>query len=212
MGRVFLTLLVLGLIWWGITSTFFRIYTDPFGMTTREEVRSYTAVETTRLETEAAVNIAQTQAQAAVEIASTQAYAQIESTRLLADAAIEQAREERKQTEAWTDVLPLLLLILSGGGAVWLLIMYQGRLLLVLADRGITVTHWLAQAPTGRLPEAQTQSFKQPFAQTRKYDPEAELARYAQENDLSIRRENGYYLLIDNSTNEVVKQLVAKDW
>ncbi len=212
MGRVFLTLLVLGLIWWAVTSTFFRIYTDPFGMTTREEVRSYTAVETTRLETQAAVNIAQTQAQAAVEIASTQAYAQIESTRLLADAAIEQAREERKQTEAWTDVLPLLLLILSGGGAVWLLIMYQGRLLLVLADKGITVTHWLAQAPTGRLPEAQTQSFKQPFAQARKYDPEAELARYAQENDLSIRRENGYYLLIDNSTNEVVKQLVAKDW
>ena len=212
MGRVFLTLLVLGLIWWAVTSTFFRIYTDPFGMTTREEVRSYTAVETTKLETQAAVNIARTQAQAAVEIASTQAYAQIESTRLLADAAIEQAREERKQTEAWTDVLPLLLLILSGGGAVWLLIMYQGRLLLVLADKGITVTHWLAQAPTGRLPEAQTQSFKQPFAQTRKYDPEAELARYAQENDLSIRRENGYYLLIDNSTNQVVKQLVAKDW
>jgi hypothetical protein len=212
MGRVFLTLLVLGLICLGITSTFFRIYTDPFGMTTREEVRSYTAVETTRLETEAAVNIAQTQAQAAVEIASTQAYAQIESTRLLADAAIEQAREKREQTEAWTGVLPLLLLILSGGGAVWLLIMYQGRLLLVLADKGITVTHWLAQVPTGRLPEAQTQSFKQPFAQTRKYDPEAELARYAQEHDLSIRRENGYYLLIDNSTNEVVKQLVARDW
>jgi hypothetical protein len=212
MGRVFLTLLVLGLIWWAVTSTFVRIYTDPFGMTTREEVRSYTAVETTRMETQAAMSIAQTQAQAAVEIASTQAYAQIESTRLLADAAIEQAREKREQTEAWAGVLPLLLLIFCGGGAVWLLIMYQGRLLLVLADKGMTVTHWFAQAPTGRIPEAQTQSFKPPFAQTRKYDPEAELARYAQEHDLSIRRENGYYLLIDNSTNEVVKQLVAKDW
>jgi len=212
MGRVFLTLLVLGLIWWGITSTFFRIYTDPFGMTTREEVRSYTAVETTRLETQAAVNIAQTQAQAAVEIANTQAYAQIESTRLLADAAIEQAREERKQTEAWTDVLPLLLLIFSGGGAAWLLIMYQGRLLLVLADKGITVTHRLAQAPTRRIPEIQGKSFANTSRQARVYDPEAELARYAQQQDLSIRRENGYYLLIDNNTNQIVKQLVAKDW
>lgn len=201
MGRVFLTLLVLGLIWWGITSTFFRIYTDPFGMTTRTEIR-----------TQAAVNIAQTQAQAAVAIANAQANAQIESNRLLADAAKVQAREERKQTEAWTGVLPLLLLILAGAGAVWLLIMYQGRLLLVLANKGLPVTYWLPQVPIGRLPEAQTLSFKQPFAQTRKYEPEAELVRYAQGHNMSIRRENGYYLLIDNSTNQVVKQLVSKDW
>ena len=212
MGRVFLILLVLGLICWSITSTFLRIYTDPFGMTTREEVRSYTAVETTRMETQAAVNIAQTQAQAAVEIANTQAYAQIESTKLLADAAVEQARQEREQTEAWTGVLPLLLLILAGAGAVWLLIMYQGRLLLVLADKGITVTHWFAQVPTGRILEIQAKSFTNTSRQARVYDPEAELARYAQEHNLSIRHENGYYLLVDKNTNQVVKQLVARDW
>lgn len=195
MGRVFLILLVLGLICWGITSTFMRIYTDPFGMTTREEVRSYTTIETTRLETQAAVNIAQTQAQAAVEIAHTQAYAQIESTRLLADAAIEQAREERKQTEAWTDVLPLLLLILSGSGAVWLLIMYQGRMLLLLTNSGATLPYW---STPGNLDDDS------------EFDPEEALRRYAANRNLAVRQENGYYLLIHQSTKQVVKQLVLK--
>lgn len=209
MGRVLLTLLVLGLIWWGITSTFFRIYTDPFGMTTREEVRSHTAIETTKMETQADVEIAHTQAQAAVAIANTQAYAQIESTKLLADAAKVQAYEERKQTEAWTGILPLLLLIIAGGGAVWLLIAYQGRMLLVLAQKGIAVSCLLHPVRTGRIPD---KSFTKASGQTRHYDPEETLAEYAQEHNLSIRQENGYYLLVDNNTNQVVKQLVPRDW
>jgi hypothetical protein len=208
MGRLFLTLLVLGLIWWGITSMFFRIYTDPFGMTTREEVRSYTAIETTRLETQVAVNIAQTQAQAAVQIANTQAYAQIESTRLLADAAIEQAREERKQTEAWTDVLPLLLLILSGGGAVWLLITYQGRLLLLLAGQGKTLPYWSSPDWANKAPpEASTPDNLDDDSE---FDPEEALRRYAANHNLAVRQENGYYLLVHKRTQQVVKQLVLR--
>ena len=208
MGRVFLTLFVLGLIWWAVTSTFFRIYTDPFGMTTREEVRSYTAVETTRLETQAAVNIAQTQAQAAVEIASTQAYAQIESTRLLADAAIEQAREERKQTEAWTGVLPLLLLIFSGGVAVWLLIMYQGRMLLLLSHSGATLPYWSTPDWDNKAqPEA---SIPDNLDDDSECDPEEALRRYAANHNLAVRQENGYYLLVHKRTQQVVKQLVRR--
>jgi hypothetical protein len=208
MGRVFLILLVLAAIWWGITSTFFKIYTDPFGMTTREEVRSQTAIETTRLEMQAAVGIAQTQAQAAVEIASTQAYAQIESTRLLADAAIEQAREERKQTEAWTDVLPLLLLIVASGGAVWLLIMYQGRLLLLLVGQGKTLPYWSSSDWENKAqPETSTPDNLDDDSE---FDPEEALRRYAANHNLAVRQENGYYLLVHKRTQHVVKQLVLR--
>ena len=208
MGRIFLILLVLAAIGWGITSTFFRLYTDPFGITTREEVRSYTAIETTRLETQSAVNIAQTQAQAAVEIAHAQAYAQIESTKLLADAAIEQAREERRQTEAWTDVLPLLLLILSGGGAVWLLIMYQGRLLLLLTHRDATLPYWSKPYWENKAqPEVSTPEYLDDDSE---FDPEEALRHYATKHNLAVRQENSYYLLVHKHTQQVVKQLVLR--
>lgn len=196
MGRVFLILLVLGAIW-GITATFFRIYTDPFGMTTRTEIRS-----------QAAVDIAQTQAQAEVAIANTQANAQIESTRLLADAVKEQAREERKQTEAWTGVLPLLLLIIAGVGAVWLLIMYQRRMLLILTRTGMTLPRRSSQdwdnetqprtGTPGHLDEASG------------LDPQEALRHYAAKHNLAVRQENGYYLLVHKRTKQVVKQLVLK--
>lgn len=183
MGRVFLILLVLGAIWWGVTSTFFKLYTDPFGMTTRTEIR-----------TQAAVDIAQTQAQAAVAIANAQANAQIESTRLLADAVKVQAHEERKQTEAWTGVLPLLLVILVGGGAVWLLIMYQGRLLLLLARRSVTLPYWSSLSQENKAqPESSTSEY---FKDDSKFDPEEALKCYAAKHNLAVRQENGYYLLI----------------
>lgn len=197
MGRVFLILLVLGAIWWGITATFFKIYTDPFGMTTRTEIRSQTAVD-----------IAQTQAQAEVAIANTQANAQIESTRLLADAVKEQAREERKQTEAWTGVLPLVLLILAGGGTVWLLIMYQGRMLLSLTRTGMALPPRSSQdwdnetqprtGTPGHLNEASG------------LDPQEALRHYAAKHNLAVRQENGYYLLVHKRTKQIVKQLVLK--
>lgn len=208
MGRVFLILLVLGAIGWGITSTFFKIYTDPFGMTTREEVRSYTTIETTRLETQAAVNIAQTQAQAAVAIAQAQADAQIESTRLLADAAKVQAREERKQTQAWTGVLPLLLFILAGGGAVCLLIMYQGRMMLILAQKRTPLPHRSLQDWENETqPETGT---SEQLDEVNELDPQEALRRYAAKHNLTVRQENGYYLLVHKSTKQVVKQLVLR--
>ena len=197
MGRVFLILLVLGAIWWGITSTFFKLYTDPFGMTTRTEMR-----------TQAAVDIAQTQAQAAVTIANAQANAQIESTRLLADAVKVQAREERKQTEAWTGVLPLLLIIMVGGGAVWLLIMYQGRMLVLLTRRSVTLPYWSSLSRENKAqPESST---LENLKEASKFDPEEALKRYAAKHNLAVRQENGYYLLIHQSTKQVVKQLVLK--
>lgn len=186
MGRVFLILLVLGAIWWGVTSTFFKLYTDPFGMTTRTEMRT----------------------QAAVAIANAQANAQIESTRLLADAVKVQAHEELKKTEAWTGVLPLLLVILVGGGAVWLLIMYQGQLLLPLARRSVTLPYLTS---LNRENKAQPKSSTlENLKEASEFDPEEALKHYATKHNLAIRQENGYYLLIHQSTKQVVKQLVLK--
>ena len=200
MGRVFLILLVLGAIWWGITSTLFKIYTDPFGMTTREEVRSHTTIETTRLETEAAVDIAKTQANA-----------QIESTRLLVDAAKVQAREERKQTEAWTGVLPILLLIIASGGAVWLLIMYQGRILLMLPRKGMTLPYRFPNLPQGWEGEAQPEvGTPEHLHEGSEFEPQKALRRYATKHNLAVRQENGYYLLVHKRSKQIVKQLVRK--
>ena len=202
MGRVFIGLLIVGAICWGGTNAVRTIFIDPFGVTTRTEIRA-----------QAAVDVTQTQAQAAVAVANAQAHAQIEAARYAAEAVKAEASEQRRSSEAWAGTLPILLLIVAGGGAVWLLIIYQGRLLLLLAQQGIAFPRWLRQIPTGwRHDHPVTPPRTRRWPETTVDDPVEALQRYADQHNLSIRQENGYFLLVDNNTNQVVKQLVARDW
>jgi len=166
-------------------------------MTTREEVRSQTAIETTRLET-----------QAAVDIANIEAFALVESTRLMADAAKVQAQEQRQAVQVWANVLPLLMLLVVGGGAVWLFVVYHGRMMLVLADKGIFFPYRISIAQGWQQPSNQTPDMSQTMSGT---DHEEVLRGYANTYNLHVRVENGYYLLVDRTTQQVVKQLALRD-
>ncbi len=48
-----------------------------------------------------------------------------------------QAQERRKSHQAWAGMMPILLTILAAGGALWLVIIYRGRTVLILAERGV---------------------------------------------------------------------------
>lgn len=209
MGRVLVTLLIIGVIIWSITSACTRLYTDPFGMTTREEVRSHTAIETTRLETQAAVDIANVEAFALIESTRLETHAQIESTRLMADAAKVQAQEQRQAAQAWANILPMLMLIVAGGGAIWLFIVYHGRMMLVLAENGILFPYF---APTTSRDRQRPKRRATGMSETESGVVHEEVLRhYASTHNLNIRTENGYYLLIDQATQRVVKQLVLRN-
>jgi len=177
-------------------------------MTTREEVRSHTAIETTRLETQAAVGIANVEAFALIESTQLETQAQIESTRLMADAAKVQAQEQRQAVQAWANILPMLMLIVFSGSAIWLFIVYRGRMMLVLADKGIL-------SPYRAL--ATSRGYQQPKRGTAGMSETASgaaheevLRHYTSTHNLNIHQENGYYLLIDRKTQQVVKQLVLR--
>ena len=200
MGRVFIGLLIVGAICWGGTNAVRTIFVDPFGVTTRTEIRA-----------QAAVDVAETQAQAAVAVANAHTHAQIESARYTAEAVKAEASEQRRSSEAWAGTLPILLLIVAGGGAVWLLIIYQGRLTLLLAQQGIAFPRWRRQIPTGwqHYPPV-TPSRSRRWSETTVDDPLEALRRYAAEHNLMIRQENGYFLLVDPDSQEIIKQLALK--
>lgn len=209
MGRVLVTLLIIGVIIWSITSAFTSLYTDPFGMTTREEVRSHTAIETTRLETQAAVDIANLEASALIESTRLETQAQIESTRLMANATKVRAKEQRQTAQVWANVLPILMLIIVGGGAVWLFIVYHGRMMLALVEKGVLSSNWIAFVPSNwQQPKRQASGMS---ATVSGVTHEEVLRRYADTHNLNIRLENGYYLLVDGTTQQVVKQLALRN-
>jgi len=105
-------------------------------------------------------------------------------------------------------VLPLLLLIVASGGAVWLLIMYQGRLLLLLVGQGKTLPYWSSSDWENKAqPETSTPDNLDDDSE---FDPEEALRRYAANHNLAVRQENGYYLLVHKHTHQVVKQLVLR--
>ncbi len=209
MGRILVTLLIISIMIWSITSACIRLYTDPFGMTTREEVRSHTAIETTRLETQAAVDIANVKAFALIESTRLETHAQIELTRLMADAAKVQAQEQRQATQAWANILPMLMLIVVGGVAIWLFIAYYGRIMLILVEKG---TLFSCFAPTTSRDRQRPKRQAAGMNETESGVMHEEVLRhYASTHDLNIRTENGYYLLIDRTTKQVVQQLVLRN-
>ena len=101
------------------------VVSDPFGATTRRQIESRTAIETARLQSEAQTETARYEAQA-----------KIQSAEAAAEAKKVQAQERRKSHQAWAGMMPILLTILAAGGALWLVIIYRGRTVLILAERG----------------------------------------------------------------------------
>ena len=199
MGRIFKFLIALGLLIWLATTLTNLFIADPLGMTTRANIHSHTAIETTRLETEAAVDVAQAEAQA-----------KIESANAAAEAKKVQAQEQRKSSQTWANTMPILLLILVAGGAAWLIILYRGRMMLILAARGVFdgVPHLflpglrnISQQLPGDIMSRDTVTA---------ISPEDELERYAAQHNQHILKRNGYYLLVDKRSNQVVKQLALK--
>ena len=79
---------------------------DPLGMTTREQVR----------------------AEGVVRVAELEANAQIESARHQKESSI-------ATTEAWTQTLPALLLILVGGVLVGIILYFQGKAYLIQVEQ-----------------------------------------------------------------------------
>jgi hypothetical protein len=110
-------------------------------------------------------------------------------------------------------VLPLLLLIVVVGGAVWLFIMYQGRMMLILAQKGIALPYWFPSVPQGwQQPEQRASRASETKRSWAEQDPAEALQRYAAVHNLEVRQENGYYLLVDRTTHQVVKQLTLRNW
>lgn len=185
MQRILAAFLLVGvLVVWHLTTTVSSFLNDPLGVTTRTTIQAHTALEMTRLETDAAV-----------EIANVQANALIEATKV-------KAQEERRSHQAWADAVPEMLLIMAAGGALWLVIIYRGRARLLLLQKGI---EWSApQQATSTSATNGENSEPQVIA------PEAALKQYAAQHNQTVFKEHGYYLLVDNQTHQVVKQLARK--
>ena len=182
-------LLVSALVVWNLTTTISNFLNDPFGVTTRTTIQAHTALEMTRLETDAAV-----------EIANTQANALIEATKA-------KAQEERKSHQAWADAVPEMMLIMAAGGALWLVIIYRGRARLLLLQKGI---EWSAWFPTSPQQATSASAANGENSEPQVIDPELALKQYAAQHNQTVFKEHGYYLLVDNQTHQVVKQLARK--
>lgn len=185
MGRLIASLLLIG----ALTLGFSYLTADPFGATTRTSIQSQSAVE-----------VAQHEANAAIQVAQWQAQAQIESAHLAAEADKVSAQERRRSSETWASTLPLLVLIMSVAGAIWIVLIYRGRTLLALAQQGIFLEH----VSTG-----QSRSLLK-NEDNRTTPAEQTLTRYAAQNNQRVLKQNGRFLLVDKRTDQVVKQLVRK--
>ncbi len=161
---------------------------DPFGATTRTEIES----------------------QAKVDVAQIEANAEVTTARLEADANKYAAKQRRRSNEVWANRMPLLLLMVASTGTFWLLVAYGGRVLLVLAEGGLflQVNQYAGSASRKRAVPLLSARKRQPAA--RRTVPESELARYAARNGQTVSRQNGYYLLVDKRTGEVVRQFALK--
>lgn len=188
MGRILVTLMLIGGLLW----SFSYLTSDPFGATTR-----------TTIETQAAVEIAQNQAQAAVQVAEWQAQAQIESAQAAAEADKVAAQEQRRSSETWATILPVLLVIVAKTGALWIILTYQGRVFLALVQQRVNGGR---PAPVSGLDALFRRTESRQYALT----AEEQLARYAEAHNQRVLKRDGSYLLVDKRTNQVVKQLVLK--
>ena len=82
-------------------------WTDPFGATTRETLRTKAQVEIARVEAQAQVETAKVEAQAAIQT-----------------------------TNAWTSTLPVLLLIVVGGTLAGIILYFRGKAYLIDFEHG----------------------------------------------------------------------------
>ena len=189
MGQVIKTLIVAGVTVWLTLFLGNGFLNDPFGATTRREIQSRTAIETARLHSEA----------------------QIRSAEAAAEAKKVQAQEQRKSHQAWAGTMPILFAILTAGGALWLVIIYRGRTILILAERGVLDGANVPVLPTLniplglRLPDTAGQEGRRSGA-----DPDSILAAYAARRNQYVHKQNGVYLLVDKQSNQIVRRLTPR--
>lgn len=179
MGRVFSVTLLVVLCFWFLASC----VGNPFGITKR-----------TQLKYQAEVDIAQIQADAQVDVAQWETTARIKEAEENTEAISTVAKQQRITSQTWAQTLPTLFFIIVAGAVVCLIVVYRGKVAVLLAEQGVITPlfpEWQKRAPS-------------------QSDPVAALRQYAQEHGQYIREENGYYLLIDSTTHQVVKQLARK--
>ena len=186
MGQVIKTLIVAGVTVWLALFLGSSFLSDPFGATTRREIQSRTAIETARLHSEA----------------------QIRSAEAAAEAKKVQAQEQRKSHQAWAGTMPILFAILAAGGALWLVIIYRGRTILILAERGVLDG---ANVPTLNMPLG----LRLPDTAGREYpaqqaDPDSILADDAARRNQYVHKQTGVYLLVDKQSNQIVQRLTPR--
>ena len=210
MGQLIKHLIVAGLTIWLAVALANGVMSDPFGATTRRQIESRTAIETTRLESQAQTDAARYAAQAAVESANAKAQAQIQSAEAAADAKKVQAQERRKSHQAWAGTMPILLTILAAGGALWLVIIYRGRAILILAERGVLDGAALPSVPLFNVPIAHRLPEFARHRQPNAVDPGSVLAAYANSRNQYVHEQNGIYLLVDKQSNQVVRRLAPR--
>ena len=189
MGQVIKTLIVAGVTVWLALSLGNGFVKDPFGATTRREIQSRTAIETARLHSEA----------------------QIRSAEAAAEAKKVQAQEQRKSHQAWAGTMPILFAILAAGGALWLVIIYRGRTILILAERGVLDGASMAVLPSFNVPMAlRLPDMARRDGQARQADPDSILADYAARRNQYVHKQNGVYLLVDKQSNQIVRRLTPR--
>ena len=211
MGQLIKYLIVAGLTIWLAVALANGVMRDPFGATTRRQIESRTAIETTRLESQTQTDAARYAAQAAIESANAKAQAQIQSAEAAAEAKKVQAQERRKSHQAWAGMMPILFTILAAGGALWLVIIYRGRAVLILAERGVLDGVGLPTLPTFDVPIAhRLPEFGRWQGQPQPADPDSVLADYAARQNQYVHEQNGIYLLVDKQSNQIVRRLAPR--
>ena len=199
MGQIIKYLIAAGLTIWLAVFLANGVISDPFGATMRRQIESRTAIETARLQSEAQTETARYEAQA-----------KIQSAEAAAEAKKVQAQERRKSHQAWAGMMPILLTILAAGGALWLVIIYRGRTIVILAERGVLDGAGLPVLPTFNIPIAHRLPEFARHRQPSGVDPGSVLAAYADSRNQYVHEQNGIYLLVDKQSNQVVRRLAPR--